>query len=80
MEVEDLVAATAPSNVGKEKEIVTVMRTVLATWNVARATVWMTTVTIPLDFRLPTIAAMTPATALMEVEDQVAAPVPSNVG
>ena len=128
MEVEDQLAAPAPSNVGLEKEIATVMPTVLATWNAARATVWMTTVTLPLDFRLTTTAAMTPPAtptvsnikasyhyfhpkvwlfswiekgmektwlavkgwnsfpvcflqdALMEVEDLVAAPAPSNVG
>ena len=39
MEVEDQLAAQAPTNAVKEKEIATQMLTVLAIWNVARATV-----------------------------------------
>ena len=59
MEVEDQNAAQAPISVGKGTEIVTPMSTVLAIWNVARVMVWMTTVTLPLDFPLTTTAAMT---------------------
>ena len=62
MEVEDHLAAQAPTNVGKGKEIATLMLTVLATWNAARATVWMTTAILPLDFRLTMTAAMTQPT------------------
>ena len=58
MEVGDQNAAQAPINVGKGKEIVTPMSTVLAIWNVARVMAWMTTVIIPLDFPLTTTAAM----------------------
>ena len=66
MEVEDQVAAPAPSNVGKGREIATPMLTVLATWNAARAMVWMTTVILPLDFRL----LMTVALTLQEVSNK----------
>ena len=65
MEVEDQNAAQARINVGKGKEIVTPMSTVLAIWNAAswyttaRAMVWMATVILPLDFTLTTTAAMT---------------------
>ena len=62
MEVEDLIAAQAHAPVGQGREIATQMRTVLAICNAARATVWMTTAILPLDFRLTTTAAMTPAT------------------
>ena len=65
MEVEGQLAAPAPTNVGKEKEIVTQMLTVLAVWNAARATVWMTTVILLLDFLLTMTAAMIQPTSMV---------------
>ena len=53
MEVEDHLAAQAPTNVGKGKEIATVMLTVLATWNAV-----MTIAILPLDLVLSLTAAM----------------------
>ena len=53
MEVEEQVAAQAHTNVGQEREIVTVMPTVLAIWYAVR-----TTVMLHLDFRLTTTAAV----------------------
>ena len=53
MEVEDQIAAQAPTNVGKGKEIATVMLTVLATWNAV-----MTIAILPLDLVLSLTAAM----------------------
>ena len=68
MEVEDQLAAQAPTNVDKEKEIATQMLTVLAVWNAARATVWMTTAILPLDFQLTMTAAMTQTTSMVSIQ------------
>ena len=54
MEVEDHLAAQAPSNVGKGKEIATRIQIVLATLNVV-----LTIALLPLNFHLTTTAAMT---------------------
>ena len=65
MEVEDLIAAQAHAPVGQGREIATQMRTVLAICNAARATVWMTTAILPLDFPQRPTAAMTLATPMV---------------
>ena len=65
MEVEETLAAQAPSNVGQGKEIATPMSTVLAIWNVARAMVLITTAILPLDFCQQTTAAMKQATPMV---------------
>ena len=53
--------AQAQINVVKEKEIVTVIMTALAVWNVGKAVDWMTIVIPLLGFLLIMTAAMTQA-------------------
>ena len=65
MEKEDQIAAQAPRNVGKGKEIATQMLIVLAIWDAARAMIWMTIVTLPLDFPQVMTAAMTQTTPMV---------------
>ena len=73
MEVEERPVAQALTNVKQEKEIVTMILTVLAIWNVAK-----TTVILPWDSLVIMTAVMSLA-VLMEVEEQPAAQIQTNV-
>ena len=73
MEVEEHPAAQALTNVHQGKEIVTMILTVLAIWNVAK-----TTVILPWDSLVIMTAVMSLA-VLMEVEEQHVAQALTNV-
>ena len=73
MEVEEHPAAQALTNVHQGKEIVTMILTVLAIWNVAK-----TTVILHWDFLVIMTVVMSQA-VLMEVEEQPAAQIQTNV-
>ena len=78
MEVEEQHAAQVPTNVNQGKGIVTLILTVLAILNVAKAMGRMTTVILPWDSLLIMIAVMI-LNVLMEVEEQPVAQAPTNV-
>ena len=58
MEVEEYPAAQAPANAEQDKEIATLMPTVVAIYNVVKVVEMMTTVILPWDFLQNMTAAM----------------------